>query len=264
MTLQLRQIALVARKLEPVIDDLTAILGINRCFVDPGVGVFGLENTLMPIGRNFLEVVAPVREGTAGGRYLDRRGGDGGYMVITQADSSASQQQVRADALSNDVRIAHEVERGDWHLIQLHPGDLQAAFFEIETDAHNDFNGHWHPVGGTGWESEVRTDITVDITAVELQCADPVELAALWGRVAGLPVELFNGAPALQLNNARLRFVAIADDRGAGLGGVDLVVADRDHILAEAKRRDCYVIDDRVDICGTRFYLSESARAQVG
>ena len=46
MTLQLRQIALVARELEPVLDDLTAILGINRCFVDPGVGVFGLENTL--------------------------------------------------------------------------------------------------------------------------------------------------------------------------------------------------------------------------
>ena len=111
MTLQLRQIALVARELEPVLDDLTAILGINRCFVDPGVGVFGLENTLMPVGKNFLEVVAPVRDGTAGGRYLDRRGGDGGYMVITQADSVASQQQVRANALANDVRVAHEVER---------------------------------------------------------------------------------------------------------------------------------------------------------
>ena len=66
MTIQLRQICLVARQLEPVIQDLTAILGINRCFVDPGVGVFGLENTLMPIGRNFLEVVAPIEENTAG------------------------------------------------------------------------------------------------------------------------------------------------------------------------------------------------------
>ena len=76
MPIQLRQICLVARELEPVIQDLTAILGINRCFVDPGVGKFGLENTLMPIGRNFLEVVAPVEEGTAGGRYLTRRNGD--------------------------------------------------------------------------------------------------------------------------------------------------------------------------------------------
>jgi len=241
-----------------VLEDLTAILGINRCFVDPGVGVFGLENTLMPIGKNFLEVVAPVRDDTAGGRYLDRRGGDGGYMVITQADSVASQQQVRANALANDVRVAHEVERGDWHLIQLHPADLQAAFFEIETDEHNDFSGHWHPVGGTGWESEVRQEITVDVAGVELQCVDPVELAELWSRVAGLPVVQHNSAPAIQLNNASLRFVEIEDDRGAGLGGVDLLVADREHILAEAKRRDCYHSDERVDICGTRFYLSDA------
>ena len=263
MTLQLRQIALVARELEPVLDDLTAILGINRCFVDPGVGVFGLENTLMPVGKNFLEVVAPVRDGTAGGRYLDRRGGDGGYMVITQADSVASQQQVRANALANDVRVAHEVERGDWHLIQLHPGDLQAAFFEIETDAHNDFLGHWHPVGGTGWESEVRQEVTVDFTGVELQCVDPVELAQLWGKVAGLPVTEAKVqeqlVPMIELNNATVRFVEIQDDRGAGLGGVDLIVANRDPILREAKRRDCYRSDDRVDICGTRFYLSESS-----
>ena len=68
MTLQLRQICFVARELEPVLRDLTSILGINRCYVDSGVGKFGLENTLMPIGRNFLEVVAPVEEGTAGGR----------------------------------------------------------------------------------------------------------------------------------------------------------------------------------------------------
>ena len=65
----------MASQLEHVIQDLTAILGINRCSVDPGVAKFGLENTLMPIGRNFLEVVAPVETGTAGGRYLDRRNG---------------------------------------------------------------------------------------------------------------------------------------------------------------------------------------------
>ena len=58
MTLQLRQICLVARELEPVIRDLSEILGINQCYVDDGVGKFGLENTLMPIGRNFLEVLA--------------------------------------------------------------------------------------------------------------------------------------------------------------------------------------------------------------
>ncbi len=258
MTIQLRQICLVARELEPVIQDLTDILGINRCFVDPGVGKFGLENTLMPIGRNFLEVVAPIEQNTAGGRYLDRRQGDGGYMVITQADSRQSQQSIRQNALDNNVRVAHESERGDWHLCQLHPADMIAAFFEIESDAYNDFNGFWHPVGGTGWEDQVKQDVTVDYVGVELQSNDPVGLAELWGKVANLPVQRNGDELNMALNNANIRFVEALDGRGAGLSGLDILVADRKHILDAAEARGCYVDDHRVDICGTRWYLQDA------
>ena len=80
MWLRLRQIALVARELAPIEKDLIDVLGIEVCFRDPGVAHFGLENALFPIGNQLLEVVAPVQENTAGGRYLERRGGDGGYM----------------------------------------------------------------------------------------------------------------------------------------------------------------------------------------
>ena len=257
MTIQLRQICLVAGELEPVIKDLTDILGINRCFVDPGVGKFGLENTLMPIGRNFLEVVAPIEENTAGGRYLDRRRGDGGYMVITQADSRESQQSIRQNALDNNVRVAHEAQRGDWNLCQLHPADMIAAFFEIESDAYNDFNGHWHPVGGTGWEDQVKQDVTVDYLGVELQSNDPVGLAELWGKVAGLPVHRDGAELSMALNNANIRFVEAQDGRGAGLGDLDLLVANREHILSTAQARGCYVDDHRVDICGVRWYLHD-------
>lgn len=257
MTIQLRQICLVARELEPVIQDLTDILGINRCYVDPGVGVFGLENTLMPIGRNFLEVVAPVEENTAGGRYLDRRHGDGGYMVITQADSYESQQQIRQNALDNGVRVAHESQRGDWNLCQLHPGDLKAAFFEIESDQYNDFEGYWHPVGGLGWEDKVKQDVTVDYLGVELQSPDPVGLAELWGSVADLPVAREGSSLSMAFNNVTVRFVEEEDGRGPGLGGLDVQVADRDYVLDRAKARGCYISDDRVDICGTRWYLHD-------
>ena len=89
MSLRMRQICLVARELAPVVDEFRAALGLEVCHRDPGVGKYGLENALFPIGHNFLEVVAPVREGTTAGRYLDRRGGDGGYMVITQCDDLA-------------------------------------------------------------------------------------------------------------------------------------------------------------------------------
>ncbi len=257
MTIQLRQICLVARELQPVIEDLTQVLGINTCYVDPGVGKFGLENTLMPVGRNFLEVVAPVEENTAGGRYLDRRNGDGGYMVITQADTLENQKAVVQRALDNGVRIATQSERDGWHLTQLHPGDMIASFLEIEYDKFEDFEGNWMPVGGSGWEDKVKQDVTVDYLGVELQSPDPVTLAELWGKVAGLPVERDGAELSMQLNNATLRFVEAEDGRGPGLGGLDIAVKDREQILRVARERDCYVNDDRVDLCGTRFYLRD-------
>ena len=255
--LQLRQIALVARVLKPAIDDLEAVFGFKRCYVDPEVATFGLENTLMTVGRNFLEVVAPTRDGTAGGRYLDRRGGDGGYMVITQAPTLDEQKAVRQRALDRAVRVAYEVERDGWHICQLHPRDLEAAFLEVDFDPEADLTGQWMPAGGHGWEVSVDQSVTVDYLAAELQAADPEALAQRWGAIIGVPVDGYEGAPALQLRNAWLRFVPSNDGRGAGLGGVVLSVRDRDRVLRAAHERGLYVSDDRVDVCGTRFYLRD-------
>ncbi|MFP6617563.1 MAG: hypothetical protein VCB26_14260, partial [Candidatus Hydrogenedentota bacterium] len=66
MWLRLRQICLVAEKLAPVEEALCDVLGIKVCYRDPGVGRFGLENALFPIGNQLLEVVAPTEENTAG------------------------------------------------------------------------------------------------------------------------------------------------------------------------------------------------------
>ena len=118
--LKLRQIALVAAELAPVEAAIVDVLGVSVCYRDPGVAYFGLENALFPIGDQFLEVVAPTQAGTAGGRYLERRGGDGGYMVITQCDDHAVR-RARVDDLG--VRIAHEFETDVFRNMQLHPKD---------------------------------------------------------------------------------------------------------------------------------------------
>ena len=76
--LRLRQICLVASELDAPVEDLKAVFGIETCHHDPAVEKYGLTNALLPVGSNFLEVVAPFRNETAAGRYIDRRGGDGG------------------------------------------------------------------------------------------------------------------------------------------------------------------------------------------
>ena len=255
MGLQLRQVCLVAGKLSPVIDDLSRVFGIEACFVDPGVGVFGLENTLLGVGRNFLEVVAPVKDGTAAGRYLDRRKGDGGYMVICQTSDAETQAACRRRAEESGVRVAWEHTEGSHKMMQLHPGDLRASFFEIDWESHGELDGYWGAAGGRGWQEHVRTGVVRDFLGVELQGPDPVALAELWGGVAGLPVQRDDGEPYLQLANARIRFVPDLDGRGPGLRGVDLEVADRAFVIDAAKQRGALVDRDVVQICGTRFYL---------
>ena len=147
MWLRLRQIALVAEKLAPVEREFADVLGIKVGYRDPGVGHFGLENALMPIGNQLLEVVAPIQENTAGGRYLTRRGGDGGYMVITQCDDHAPR-RARVEALG--VRIVNQFDSGEFSNMQLHPKDTGGSFFEIDEqrgERAHDADGPWEPAG---------------------------------------------------------------------------------------------------------------------
>ncbi|MGH7986930.1 MAG: hypothetical protein ACREQX_11675 [Candidatus Binataceae bacterium] len=256
MSIRLRQICLVANELAPVIDNFKAIMGLEVCFIDKGVATFGLENSLMPMGSNFIEVVAPIKENTAAGRYLKRRKGDGGYMVICQCDSHAVQLARKERARSLNVRIAWEHESGAFHGMQLHPADTGGAFFEIDWDAKGESEGCWEPAGGGGWTSARRTDVVSAYTAVELQGADPRGLAQRWSDIAEIPLRKnVRGHFEMPLDNAAVRFVELNDDRSEGLSGIDVVVADRKRLLEAATRRGCRDSDDQVTICGTRLYL---------
>ncbi|MCH8503831.1 MAG: VOC family protein, partial [Ectothiorhodospiraceae bacterium] len=216
MAIHLRQICLVADKLAPVVDDLRGLFAIPVCHVDPGVGKFGLENALLAVGTQFLEVVAPLQEGTAAGRFLERRGGNGGYMVICQVPSLEEQAGVRTRAQDAGVRVAYASERGSWNIMQLHPADMGASFFEVDWDEQADTTGNWEPAGGREWMDHVNTDEVSAITAVELQGSDPQALAARWAAVAGVDLVSRGPGPVLPLANAELRFVQPEDGRGDG------------------------------------------------
>ncbi len=257
MWLRLRQIALVANQLQPVVDDFREVLGIEVCFRDPGVGRFGLENALFPVGNQFLEVVAPTREDTAGGRYLERRGGDGGYMVITQCDDHTPR-RARVDALG--VRLAHSFDKpGVFRNMQMHPKDTGGSFFEIDEqqgrNAH-DLDGPWDPAGGPDWKAGQRLDVVSAITAAELQVDDPAATSARWSEIAEIPLTReAAGNPVLPLDGAAVRFVPISDGRPEGLGAIDLTVVDRPRLLAAARARDAYRSDSQVYLCGMRINL---------
>jgi len=255
MWLRLRQVALVAAKLEPAVEQFREVLGLEVCFRDPGVGSFGLENALMPIGNTLLEIVAPIQENTAGGRYLERRGGDGGYMVITQCDEHAPRKR-RVEELS--IRTVADRDSHDYTIMQLHPRDTGGSFFEIDEQkgprAH-DADGPWEPAGGEDWTTAKRLSRVTGVTAVEMQCDHPAAVAAKWAEIAQLPFEAGASGATLSLDNAILRFAPITDGRPEGLGEMDVTTVDRAAILEAAKRIGAYRSDTQVYLCGMRINL---------
>ena len=255
MWLRLRQIALVAAELAPIEIQLKNVLGIQVCYRDPGVGHYGLENALLPIGNQLLEVVAPTQENTAGGRYLERRGGDGGYMVITQCDEHAPRRQ-RVEDLG--IRIVNQFETDEFRNMQMHPKDTGGSFFEIDEQlgprAH-DADGPWEPAG-PDWQSGQSLNRVLGIAVAEIQADDPAAVAARWAQIAEIdPSSDANGNPILELDNATLRFVACSDGRPEGLGGLDLTTTDKPAILAAAQEQGLQVNGDQIHLCGMRLNL---------
>lgn len=251
--LRMRQIALIAHDLDAIEADLRAVLGLEVCYRDPGVDKYGLKNFLMPVGNQFIEVVAPFEDGTAGGRYLERRGGDGGYMVILQTRDIASN---RARVTGLGVRLVFD--RADRHSdgIQLHPEDVPGSMLQLSwNEGDSDPEGPWHPAG-PDWRPAQRLDVVRAITAAELQTEAPSTLAARWSQVLDRPIETSeDGNPTIALDDATLRFVPIADGRPEGLAALDLEAVDRPRILEAAEQRGARLSDDRIALCGMRLNL---------
>ncbi|MFM8354594.1 MAG: VOC family protein [Gammaproteobacteria bacterium] len=254
--MRLRQIALVARELDPVVDDLCAVLGLSVCFNDPGVGHFGLHNALLPVHGNLLEVVAPTRPGTTAGRYLDRRGGDGGYMLLFQVDDAAAW---RAHMAEHGVRVVWETATAEVVANHFHPQDTPGAIVSIDTmlplsDWHDE-QADWL-WAGPDWRSHVRTDCTQAFTAVELQGPDPKALAERWSALFQRPLTTdAAGRPQIGFDNMALRFVPDHDGRGLGIGAIDVLPQDRARMLRAAEARGRRTGPNEVTLGGVRFNL---------
>ena len=253
MALSLRQIALVACERDPLVADVCAVLGTTICCVDDAVQAFGLENAVMPLGTQFLEVVAPVRRDAPAARYLDRRGDDAGYMVICQAGSAAEQRACRDRAVALGVRIAWEQRHADGCYLQLHPRDTGGCFLEIDAVNGDDPGGPWPPAGGVVDGSGTRASA---ITALEIAAREPETLCARWRAIAGADAAVaIGGKLELSLTNAIIRFTRSEDERSEGLNALTLRCSDREAILATAAARSLIDENTALTLGGVRITL---------
>ncbi len=220
---RLRQAVLVAGELELVASQLRRALGLDEPFRDPGVGEFGLANTVFALGDCFLEVVSPTRADTAAGRYLMRHGGDGGYMVIFDLEDLEG---ARSRALALGVRVVWQIDLPDISGTHLHPADMRGAIVSLDRSQPY---GTWR-WGGPQWTGRTGSGAEGRLAGITLAVADPAAVAARWGEVLGVPVSATGGTgpspadgvgggegPLLRVDGGEVRFEAAAGERAEGL-----------------------------------------------
>ncbi|MEO8601151.1 MAG: VOC family protein [bacterium] len=246
--MRLRQIAFAAHDLDTVVDDLCAVLDLREPYHDPGVAVFGLRNAVLPLGDTFLEVVSPREADTAAGRYLARRGGDCGYMVMVQVDDTPAARQ-RAAGLG--LRVVWHADLDDIRGTHFHPRDLGGPLLSVDTPTPS---SAWRWAGPT-WQDAATSAVRREITAVDMACADPTATAARWAMLLDRPTVARNGAIEIDLRRGTLRFLGGAPSGGDGLVAIDVAGVDAARALGAAQQRGLATSGDAVTICGTTIRL---------
>ena len=247
---RLRQICLVAPHLEPAIPDIAAIMGLEVSYRDGNVEKYGLVNALLPVDTILLEMVAPFRDGTAAGRFVEKTGGRGGYMAIFACEDPDARAK-RANAIG--VRTANVITHAPYHGVQLHPRDCRAAFIEFNhTDGSDDVLGPYPPAGPE-WQKFIRKDVTQALTGVEMQSPDPLALAEHWGRIIGVAVTRGdNGDAELRLPNCRFRFVK---GEAEIMSALEFRVRDVAAVCEAARERGYSVSGNEFPLGGVNFRL---------
>jgi hypothetical protein len=202
------------------------------------------------VGDTFLEVVSPIEEGTTAGRLLQRRGGDGGYMVIVQVDDLAAEKERLAQT---DIRIVWEGSTERAGAIHLQPKDVPGAIASLDQMKPPEA-WYW---AGTDWDQRVSRNVG-DICAAQVQSDDPVATARQWARAYNLPLDPGSEVPTLRFDSGEVRFVLAKDGRGTGLQAIDIETIDKAAVFEAADRHGLVRNGDTVMVCGTTINFVEN------
>jgi len=190
------------------------------------VGRFGLVNAVFAAGDTFVEVVAPARPDTTAGRYLQRRGGDSGYMAIFQVQDLAA---ARRRIAGLGVRVVWAADLPDIAATHLDPRDVPGAIVSVDWAVPGQ-SWRW---AGPSWTGQVPEHSPGGVTGLTIEVNDPAAAARRWAAVLGVsaasgqhPAPAAGDGPAVVVelpdSGQRLRFVPAGGGRGEGITEVTI------------------------------------------
>ena len=243
--MKIRQVALASSNLEETDKTLRHLPGCDQSYADPEIIYFGLDNRLFTLGDCFLEVVSPVQPNTAAGRFLDRRGGDSGYMVIVQVENLAEEKVRLADTA---IRTVFADDRGNSKAVHLHPKDVPGAIPSLDEMSPPE-SWFW---AGDGWGQRAGRYVR-GILAVEIRSPDPKATGLCWAEAYGIELMPAGEGWRLEMDGTEIRFAYYAAALEPALMAIDVDAVDLAAICAAADglglERDGHV----VTVCGVAF-----------
>ena len=246
--MRVRQLVLVANERDPIVNDLESLFKIQVSFYDPGIKFFGLENAVLPVGDTFLEVVSPIKQETTAGRYLERRGGNGGYMVIIQVEDFESTKKRVED---NNMRVVYESEDPKARAIHLHPKDVGGAILSLD---FMDPESSWK-WAGESWKSKINNDVVEELNGVFIQSENPENMLQKWEAALGIKGTKEIEGHTINLGSSRVVFVKDEDGRGDGPSAFEIKVKNPQDVRDRAEHLG--LIDNgEVSIGGVKFLLN--------
>ena len=224
--MKLRQIAVAADNLLASRNAFMSLVDAPGDFTDPGVGEFGLANSVVALGHSFFEIVSPTQPDTAAGRMLTRQNGDCGYMLLFQA-SDIEPVSERVEEMG--IRKIWEAERPEVSAFHLHPKDVSGAIVSIDQMRPPE-SWLW---AGPDWQAN-RSRLVGDLQSVSIEVDDADVTASRWASLLDVPCRTDGDSRVLHLEDGQtIRFLSESQVSPRGLsatewrwlGGVDTMPA---------------------------------------
>ncbi|KAF1811521.1 hypothetical protein P152DRAFT_58665 [Eremomyces bilateralis CBS 781.70] len=268
---RLRQVALVAKNLDETRRLMTKIFGVDVIYEDPLVAKWGLKNFLLPLGGEIIEVCSPFQPGTTAGRLINKRGGDGGYMIIMQTgDASARRNYIESNKLGR-VIWTHDSDHSV--AVQYHPKGVKGGVIP-ELDSHTPTKEHpnpvterfspWHALGPIknypqhleAMKNASALKLVGVVCRLEAGDVDAEAASRQWEELFGVG----RVRDLVGFTNARLGFVRGLPGQQEGIHSITVGVEGKERMekILAAAREEGLCGDGYFTMCGIRWYLTDT------